>query len=198
MKNTEKYGIIYIVKNINSERVGKTHSFDFNQGKNCKSYQTGRRILRMANKTETTALALAEKTAEELGVYIVDVSYKKEGDSYSLCYYIDKEGGVGIDDCEAFSRAIEPVLDEADPIEGNYTLEVSSPGADRRLTKEREFLYYIGAKVDVKLFKPIDGMKEFSGILTGYKDKAAELEVDGNILIIPVKEASFIRLSFDF
>lgn len=198
MKNTEKYGIIYIVKNINSERVGKTHSFDFNQGKNCKSYQTGRRILRMANKTETTALALAEKTAEELGVYIVDVSYKKEGDSYSLCYYIDKEGGVGIDDCEAFSRAIEPVLDEADPIEGNYTLEVSSPGADRRLTKEREFLYYIGAKVDVKLFKPIDGMKEFSGILTGYKDKAAEIEVDGNILIIPVKEASFIRLSFDF
>ena len=152
----------------------------------------------MANKTETTALALAEKTAEELGVYIVDVSYKKEGDSYSLCYYIDKEGGVGIDDCETFSRAIEPVLDEADPIEGNYTLEVSSPGADSRLTKEREFLYYIGAKVDVKLFKPIDGMKEFSGILTGYKDKAAELEVDGNILIIPVKEASFIRLSFDF
>ena len=143
-------------------------------------------------------MEIGDKVAENLGFCVVDAQFKKEDGRQILRIFIDKEGGVGIDDCEAFSRAIEPVLDEADPIEGNYTLEVSSPGADRRLTKEREFLYYIGAKVDVKLFKPIDGMKEFSGILTGYKDKAAELEVDGNILIIPVKEASFIRLSFDF
>ena len=143
-------------------------------------------------------MEIGDKVAENLGFCVVDAQFKKEDGRQILRIFIDKEGGVGIDDCETFSRAIEPVLDEADPIEGNYTLEVSSPGADRRLTKEREFLYYIGAKVDVKLFKPIDGMKEFSGILTGYKDKAAELEVDGNILIIPVKEASFIRLSFDF
>ncbi|MDY3032095.1 MAG: ribosome maturation factor RimP [Clostridia bacterium] len=149
----------------------------------------------MANKTESEALALAEKTAEELGVYIVDVSYKKEGADYILRYYIDKEGGVGIDDCEEFSKAIDPILDKADPIEGNYMLEVSSPGADRRLTKEREFLYYIGRRVDVKLFKPINGEKEFSGVLTGFADKTAE--IDGEIRV-PVKEASYIRLAFDF
>lgn len=152
----------------------------------------------MANKTETAALALAEKTAEELGVYIVDVSYKKEGGDYILCYYIDKEGGVGIDDCEAFSRAMDPMLDTEDPIGSNYTLEVSSPGADRRLTKEREFRYYLGRKVDVKLFKPIDGEKEFSGILTGFEEKTAAIDVDGKIMNIPVKEASYIRLSFEF
>ena len=151
----------------------------------------------MANKTEAIALELAEKTAEELGVYIVDVSYKKEGSDYVLCYYIDKEGGVGIDDCEAFSRALDPIIDAADPIEGNYTLEVSSPGADRRLVKEREFLYYIGRKVDVKLFKAVDGEKEFTGTLTGYADKTAEIEKDGKKISIPVKEASYIRLSFD-
>lgn len=152
----------------------------------------------MANKTETAALALAEKTAEELGVYIVDVSYKKEGGDYILCYYIDKEGGVGIDDCEAFSRAMDPILDEADPVEGNYTLEVSSPGADRRLTKEREFLYYIGRSVEVKLFKAVDGIKEFTGVLTGFKDKTAEIDIGGKNISIPVKEASYIRLSFEF
>lgn len=152
----------------------------------------------MANKTEATALELAEKTAEELGVYIVDVSYKKEGSDYVLCYYIDKEGGTGIDDCEAFSRALDPVLDAADPIEGNYTLEVSSPGADRKLVKEREFLYYIGRKVEVKLFKAIDGEKEFVGVLKGYADKNAEIEKEnGEKISIPVKEASYIRLYFE-
>ena len=152
----------------------------------------------MANKTEITALHLAEDTAEKLGVYIVDVSYKKEGSGYSLCYYIDKDGGVGIDDCETFSKALDLILDEADPIEGNYTLEVSSPGADRRLTKEREFLYYIGRKVDVKLFKAIDKGKEFSGILKSYADKTAQIELDGKTIDIPVKDASYIRLSFEF
>ena len=152
----------------------------------------------MANKTELTALELAEKTAEELGVYIVDVSYKKEGSDYVLCYYIDKEGGTGIDDCEAFSRALDPVLDAADPIEGNYTLEVSSPGADRKLVKEREFLYYIGRKVEVKLFKAVEGEKEFVGILKGYADKNAEIEKEnGEKISIPVKEASYIRLYFE-
>lgn len=155
----------------------------------------------MANKTEETALALAEKTAEEQGVYIVDVSYKKEGGDYILRYYIDKEGGVGIDDCENFSRALDPVLDSADPIDGNYTLEVSSPGADRRLTKEREFLYYTGRRVDVKLFKPLENDacgKEFSGVLTGFSDKTASIETEGGTVSVPVKDAAYIRLAFEF
>lgn len=152
----------------------------------------------MANKIEDMVLELAEPVAEEQGVYVVDVSYKKAKDGYELCIYIDKEGGVGIDDCESFSRTFEVVMDEKDPIENNYTLEVSSPGVDRKLVKDREFLYYIGYEVDVKLYKAIDGLKEFTGTLTDYKDKTAYIEYDGEVLQIPAKEAAYIKLSFRF
>ncbi len=152
----------------------------------------------MANKTEAIAIEIGENIAKEMGLYIVDVSYKKEGKDYSLCYYVDKEGGVGIDDCEAFSRAIETVLDEKDPIEENYTLEVSSPGVDRKLTKEREFLYYIGREVDVKLYSAPDGKKEFSGILEEFSDKVAYINVDGEKISVPQKDAAYIKLSFKF
>ncbi len=152
----------------------------------------------MANKTEATAIEIGEDIAKEMGLYIVDVSYKKEGPTYSLCYYVDKEGGVGIDDCEAFSRAIETVLDEKDPIEENYTLEVSSPGVDRKLTKEREFMYYIGREVDVKLYSAPDGKKEFSGILEEFCDKVAYINADGKRISVPQKDAAYIKLSFKF
>lgn len=152
----------------------------------------------MANKTEETAILLAEPIAEELGVYVVDAEYKKLNGEYSLCVYIDRDGGVGIDDCETFSRAFEEVLDREDPIENNYVLEVSSPGVDRKLTKEREFLYYMGREVDVKLFKPIDDVKEFTGILKDFKNKTAFIECDGKMYEIPAKEAAYIKLSFRF
>ena len=152
----------------------------------------------MANKTEITALEAGEEIAAAQGVYIVDVTYKKEDGAYSLCYYIDKEGGVGIDDCEAFSKAVEEVLDAENFISEAYTLEVSSPGADRKLTKEREFLYYLGHEVDVKLYKAEDGVKEFTGVLKDFKDKTAFVDVDGVIKEIPAKEAAYIRLSFKF
>lgn len=152
----------------------------------------------MANKTEELALKLCEGVAEELGVYVVDVSYKKEGATNVLCFYIDKEGGVGIDMCESFSRAVEKILDEEDPISDNYSLEVSSPGVDRRLTKEREFLYYIGRDVDVKLFKEMDGLKEFTGRLEGYENKTARIICEDKVYEVPVKEAAYIRLSFVF
>lgn len=148
----------------------------------------------MANKIEEAALSLAEKTAEEQSVYIVDVSY---GNGV-LCYYIDKEGGVGIDECEAFSRAVEAALDEADIIDKEYSLEVSSPGVDRKLKKEREFLYYIGREVEVKLYAAREGKKEFEGILKGYRDKTAIVEINGKDEEIPVKEAVYIRLKFTF
>ena len=148
----------------------------------------------MANKIEEQALMLGEKTAEELGVYIVDTSYSNG----ILCYYIDKEGGVGIDECEAFSRAVETVLDEADIIDKEYSLEVSSPGVDRKLKKKREFLYYTGREVEVKLYAARDGVKEFDGVLKGYHDKTAVVEVNGEDIEIPVKEAVYIRLKFIF
>lgn len=152
----------------------------------------------MANKIETIALELCEETASQMGVYVVDVSYTKANENNVLCFYIDKDGGVGIDECEAFSRAVEVVLDEKDPIEENYSLEVSSPGVDRKLVKEREFLYYVGREVDVKLFAPIDGMKEFEGVLRGFAEKTAEIEVNGEIKKIPVKNAAYIKLHFSF
>ena len=152
----------------------------------------------MANGTEIRALELGEQIAQKQNVYIVDVTYKKADDTYSLCYYIDKEGGIGIDECELFSKAVEELLDAEDFIEENYTLEVSSPGADRKLTKEREFLYYIGREVDVKLYKAENGVKEFTGVLKDYKDKTAFVELDGEVKEIPVKQAVYIRLSFKF
>lgn len=152
----------------------------------------------MAKKIEDLILALAEPVADAQGVYVVDVSYKNGADGYELCVYIDKDGGVGIDDCETFSREFETVMDREDPIENNYVLEVSSPGADRKLVKEREFLYYIGREVDVKLYKAVDGVKEFTGVLTGYKDKTAYVERDGEELQISAKDAAYIKLSFRF
>lgn len=152
----------------------------------------------MAKKIEETVLELAEPVALEHDVYVVDISYKKSDEGYELCVYIDKEGGVGIDDCESFSRAFEEVMDREDPIESNYTLEVSSPGVDRKLVKDREFEYYIGREVDVKLYKSLEGLKEFTGILTDYKDKTAYIEYQNNILQIPAKEAAYIKLSFRF
>lgn len=152
----------------------------------------------MANKTETAALAAGENTAAEQGVYIVDVTYKKTEDTYTLCYYIDRDGGVGIDECEAFSKAIEEILDRENFIDEAYTLEVSSPGADRKLTKEREFLYYRGREVDVKLYKAENGQKEFTGTLTDYKDDTAYIDADGTVMKIPAKDAAYIRLHFSF
>lgn len=152
----------------------------------------------MANATEIRALELGEQVAHKQGVYVVDVTYKKEKDSYSLCYYLDKEGGIGIDECEGFSKAVEELLDADDFIESNYVLEVSSPGADRKLEKEREFLYYIGREVDVKLYKAENGVKEFTGVLEDYKDKTAFVSVGDGVMEIPVKQAVYIRLSFKF
>lgn len=147
-----------------------------------------------SKKTEERALELGEAVAKEQGVYIVDISYA-DG---VLCYYIDKPGGIGIDECEKFSRAVEPILDEADIIDKEYSLDVSSPGVDRKLKKEREFLYYIGREVEVKLYAARDGKKEFDGILKGYYDKTAAVETDGEIVEIPLKEAVYIRLKFIF
>ncbi|MGN0183295.1 MAG: ribosome maturation factor RimP [Candidatus Ornithomonoglobus sp.] len=147
-----------------------------------------------ASKIEETALKLGEKIAEEQEVYIVDVEYAKN----VLCYYIDREGGVGIDECEAFSRAVELALDEKDPIEGEYSLEVSSPGVDRKLKKEREFLYYTGREVEVKLYAARDGVKEYEGVLKGYHDKTAVIETAAGEIEQPIKDAVYIRLKFVF
>ncbi len=152
----------------------------------------------MANKIEEHALEIGNKIAGETGMYVVDVTYKKADGKNVLCFYIDKDGGVGIDDCETFSRMAEPVLDESNIIEDSYSLEVSSPGADRRLKKEREFRYYIGRIVDVKLYKAADGIKEFSGVLAEYDGGTAVIEAENGRISVPVKDAAYIKLHFEF
>ena len=152
----------------------------------------------MAKVTEITQ-ALAAPIAEANGCTLWDVEYIREAGSWFLRVYIDKPGGVSINDCEAVSRALSDALDEKDPIEGSYTLEVSSAGADRVLKKPAHFAFCMGSQVDVKLYSPRDGKKEFTGILSGYRpDGGVILTISGVELAFEKKEAAQVRLHVDF
>ena len=123
--------------------------------------------------------ALCEPLAEELGLAVWDVQYQKEGSEWVLRIYIAKEGGVGIDDCVNMSRAIDPVLDEADPVPQEYVLEVSSSGLNRKLTRPEHFEAYMEEPVMARLIRPLeDGTKELEGLLIGYEDGRVELQLD--------------------
>lgn len=152
----------------------------------------------MAKEIINTVFAIGDKIAEEQGVYLVDAEYKKEGKDWYLRLFIDKAGGVGIDECEAFSRAFGEEMDRIDPIAEAYCLEISSPGVDRKLKTEREFTYYIGRRVEVKLYKALDGKKEFDGVLEDYRDNLAYIRVDDAVVGVNPKEAVYIRLYFTF
>ena len=152
----------------------------------------------MANDIVKLAFEIGDALAEKMGVSVVDAEYKKEAGKQYLRIFIDKPGGVGIDDCEAFSRDFEKKLDEADPIETEYTLEVSSPGLERKLKTKREFDYFKGRSVDVKLFSEKDGLKEFCGKLLDFDGKAAKIELEGKTISVNIKEAAYIKLHFEF
>ena len=119
----------------------------------------------MAKNVAETVRELAEPIAESLGCWLWDVEYVKEGARRVLRITIDSEEGVGIDDCEAMHRAIDPVLDEADPIEEAYYLEVSSPGIERELRTPEHLYACTGWNVEVKLYAPVNGSKKFRGVL---------------------------------
>lgn len=112
--------------------------------------------------------ALVKETVESCGVNLWDVRFVKEGASHYLRIFIDKPDGITINDCTDVSHAVDPIIDEADPIDGSYYLEVCSPGTERELTREHHFEYGIGKTVTVKLFKALDGKKEFTGVLKAY------------------------------
>lgn len=152
----------------------------------------------LANKTELLALEIGDKIAENLGVTVVDAQFKKEEGKQILRIFIDKTGGVGIDDCEAFSRAFSDEIDKDDPIETEYMLEVSSPGVERKLKTEREFKHYLGREVDVKLFKAIDGKKEFTAILKSYENEQLSFDCGGAPFTINIKDAAYVKLHFEF
>ncbi len=136
--------------------------------------------------------------AQRLGFSIWDVRFEKEGASWFLRVFIDKEGGVTIDDCEAMSVAIDPLLDEADPISQSYYLEVSSPGLDRELCRPWHFQQYIGSVVDVRTIRPVDGVRDFTGKLLGYEDGQAHIELeDGTKKVFSKDETAYIRLNID-
>ena len=123
---------------------------------------------------------LLKPIAQDAGVRIYDVEYVKEGSDWYLRAYIDKEGGVTIEDCEIVSRALNEKLDEADFISDAYILEVSSPGLGRKLKRERHFVQSMGEEVVLKTYKPIDKQKEFVGILKDYNGGRITLEIEMN------------------
>ncbi len=147
----------------------------------------------MAKVTDVVA-QLAAPVVEQAGCSLWDVEYVKEAGEWFLRVYIDKEGGVSIDDCEAVSRPLSDLLDEADPIEGSYTFEVSSAGADRVLKKPEHFARFQGQEVEVKLYRPRDGRKDFVGMLQSWRDGDVTLDVGGEPITFEKKEIALVRL----
>ncbi len=147
----------------------------------------------MSRITETV-LRLASPVAESLGCEIWDVEYVKEAGQHVLRVYIDKESGVGIDDCERFSRALDPILDQEDPIPDSYVFEVSSAGAERPLRRPSDFARFMGETVELKLYKALDGRKTYLGKLSAYDNGAVELDDNGVIRRFEKEQIAQVRL----
>lgn len=145
--------------------------------------------------TVKTVWEIVEPLAAELGLRIWDIRFLKEGTSWYLRVFIDKDGGVSIDDCVNLSHAIDKPLDEADPIEQAYYLEVSSPGVERDLVREEHFAANIGEKIKVKMIRPIDGKREFNGILESFDGGNITIRMaDESGFTFTKKEASWIKV----
>ena len=153
----------------------------------------------MKKITELTAERAAPVIAER-GCTLWDVEYVKEAGTWYLRVLLDKEGGVDILDCEAVSRRLSDLLDEADPIEGSYTLEVGSAGAERALKRPGDFQRYLGSPVLVKLYRNQDGRKEFPGVLTGYDEATGDvtITVGKQEMTFAKKDIALVRLRVEF
>ena len=153
----------------------------------------------MKKITELTA-ELAAPVIAERGCTLWDVEYVKEAGPWYLRVLLDKEGGVDILDCEAVSRRLSDLLDEADPIEGSYTLEVGSAGAERALKRPGDFQRYLGSAVLVKLYRNQDGRKEFPGVLAGYDEDTGDvtITVGKQEMTFAKKDIALVRLRVEF
>lgn len=138
--------------------------------------------------------SLAQPVAEAQDCEIWDVEYVKEAGSRYLRVYIDKADGVSIQDCENFSRALDPVLDEADPIPEHYIFEVSSAGAERQLKRPGDFARFLGAEVEVRLYQPKDGRKAFVGTLAAYENGDVTITVGGEKKVFVKSTVAQVRL----
>lgn len=150
------------------------------------------------SKIKQIAEDLAAPICEKLGLLLYDVEYKKEGADWRLTYYIDKEGGVSLNDCDEFSRTISDVLDDVDPIEQNYILTVSSPGIERRLTRDWHFEKAVGKEVELKFFTVINGDKRLCGILKSFAGESLVIAVDGKDVEVEMKNISSAKLVYHF
>lgn len=147
------------------------------------------------NKIAQRVYDLALPVAEKMGLDIWDVEYLKEAGEWYLRVYIDKvEGGIFISDCENFSREMDPILDEADPIDGSYVFEVSSAGAERQLKRPSDFERFMGSNVEVKLYKAVEGRKSYQGILSGYDDGKVSIDVGGIEMSFEKEVIAAVRL----
>lgn len=169
-------------------RVSAAHSCFLEQGKRKE------KRMKSSGKTAEEARALAEPVAEALGYFIWDVEYVKEGTEWFLRITIDSEDGIDIEDCEKMSHAMDPVLDEADIIEGSYRLEISSPGIEREIKNDFHLSKCMGEKVQVKLYTQINGSKTVIGTLDGYSEEC--VTVDGKD--IPKKSIAKMNIYFEF
>lgn len=147
---------------------------------------------------ERRAEELLLPIVEECGFELVDVEYVKEAGNWYLRGYIDKTGGITVNDCEAVSRIFSDKLDENDFIEDSYIMEISSPGLDRPLKKEKDFARSMGKPVEIRTYRPIEKQKEFCGILTAYDSNSVTIDEEGSRRVFDKKDIALIRLAIEF
>ena len=141
---------------------------------------------------------LAEPVVKQFGCELWDVEYVREGSERYLRLYIDKDGGIDIEDCEKIHRAMDPILDEKDPIAESYHFEVCSAGLERPLKRASDFERFMGSPVLVKLYRPRNGLKEIPGILRGYEDGCVTLEAGKETITFTKSEVALVRLRVEF
>ncbi|MBQ5522813.1 MAG: ribosome maturation factor RimP [Oscillospiraceae bacterium] len=151
----------------------------------------------MSKITEAVA-NLAKGVVEAEGCSLWDVEYVREAGSYYLRVYIDKPGGVSINDCEAISRTLDKLLDEADPIPDSYIFEVASAGAERELKRPSDFEAFLGSEVEVRTYKPINGQKAFVGTLEKYEDGAVTLSSGKKQIRLEKQDIALVKLHVSF
>ena len=152
----------------------------------------------MSKKIEERVEQLIFNTINSLGYNLYDVEYIKEGKDYFLRVYIDKKEGIDLTDCEKVSEAISDMLDKADYIKESYFLEISSPGIERILRKDKHLQENINNKIQIKLFKPIDKKRQVIGILKDFDEAYIKIEIDKNVIEIDRKNISIIKTVFDW
>ena len=137
---------------------------------------------------------LAKPVVEEEGCSLWDVEYVREAGSWFLRIFIDKDGGVGIDDCERISRRLDPILDEADPIPDSYVFEVGSAGAERELKRPGDFKQFMGSEVEVRLYQPVNGCKVYVGVLSGYDNGRVTVTAGKNEVSFDKSQIALVKL----